>query len=103
MRSSRRHGEARPKQGMRGSCAWASQHGLKTFKITGKSMETNELQDHLKQQRGNDKEMREEEMNDLLKDAHEEEKAIRKKSQDQGKTICHDHWYTNTRQLEGKL
>ena len=74
----RRIKQTRLKQGMRGSCARASQHRLKTFKITSKGMKANELLDHSKQQRGNDEEMKKEEMDDLLKDAHEEEKAIRK-------------------------
>ena len=63
---------------MRGSCARASQHRLKTFKITSKGMKANELLDHLKQQRGNNEEMKKEEMDNLLKDTHEDEETTRK-------------------------
>ena len=42
---------------------------LKVFKITSKGIKTNELLDHLKQQRGNSEEVKKEEMDDLLKNA----------------------------------
>ena len=74
----RRTKQIRLKQGTRGSCAQASQHRLKTFKITSKDMKANELLDHLKQQRGNSKKMKKEETDDLAKDAHEEENEVRK-------------------------
>ena len=57
MPGSRRTKQTRFKQGMRGSCARASQHRLKMFKITSKGMKANDLLDHLKQQRGNSEEM----------------------------------------------
>ena len=56
----------------------ASQHRLKTFKITSKGMKATDLLAHLKQQRGNSEETEKEEMDELLKDAHEEEKEVRK-------------------------
>ena len=74
----RRTKQTRLKQGLRGSCARASQHRLKTFKITSKGMKANALLDHLKQRRGNREETKQEEMDDLPKDAHEEEKELRK-------------------------
>ena len=73
-----RRKQTRIKQGMKGSCARASQHRFKTFKITSKGMKATDLLDHLKQRRGNSKEMKKEEMDELLKDAHEEEKEVRK-------------------------
>ena len=74
----RRTKRTRLKRGVRGFCARASQHRLKTFKVPSKGMKANELLDHLKQQRGNGEEMKKEEMDDLLKNAHEEEKEVRK-------------------------
>ena len=66
---------------MRGSCARASQHRLKTFKITSKGMKANELLDHLKQRRGNKEGVKKKELDDLLKDAHKEETVIRKEKE----------------------
>ena len=59
---------------MRGSCARASQHRLKMFKITSKGMKANVLLDHLKHRRENITEMEKEEIDNLLKDAHKEKK-----------------------------
>ena len=73
-----RRQQTRLKQGMKGSCARASQHRLKTFKITSKGMKATDLLDHLKQRRENSEETKREEMDELLKDAHEEEKEVRK-------------------------
>ena len=77
-KASRRTKQTRLKQGIRGSCARASQHRLKTCKITSKGMKANELLDHLKQQRGNSNEMKREEMDEVTKDTHEEEKETKK-------------------------
>ena len=73
-----RRKQTRVKREMKGSCARASQHRLKTFNITSKGIKANELLDHLKQRRGNSDKMKREEMDELIKDAHEEEKEARK-------------------------
>ena len=65
-----RRKRTRIKQGMRGSCARASRHRLKTFNITSKGMKATELLDHLKQRKGNSDEMKREEMDELIKDSH---------------------------------
>ena len=63
---------------MRGSCARASRHRLKTFNITSKGMKATELLDHLKQRKGNINKMKRKEMDELIKDSHEEEKETKK-------------------------